>query len=179
MTSKGVDPSKHIATVTAKGSPGDDPNAPYLQSFHMFDFIGGRYSVSSAVGGVPLSLFLGFNRYEQFLKGAEEMDLHVLEAPENENLAIIAALISIWNTSFLGYQQQAIIPYASPLAKLAPHIQQLNMESNGKGVTRNGDLLERPSGVIIFGEPGTNAQHSFFQLHIDTHRGMVFLSPPQ
>lgn len=171
MRDKGLDPARHTVTVTSKGSPGDDPARPVLQTFHMFDFIGGRYSVTSAVGGVPLSLLLGYDRFEAFLQGAAEMDRHALEAPVEQNLPLIAALISIWNTACLGYGQQAIIPYASPLAKLAPHVQQLNMESNGKAADIQGAPLEPPAGVVIFGEPGTNAQHSFFQL---AHQGHPF-----
>ena len=171
LTEKGLDPAKHFASVTSKGSPGDDPGNPVLSSFHMFDFIGGRYSVTSAVGGVPLSLYVGYERFERFLKGAEDMDLHAQKASVEKNIPIVAALVAIWNNNFLGYPAQAIIPYASPLSKLAPHIQQLNMESNGKSVTKDGDPLEEPSGVIIFGEPGTNAQHSFFQL---AHQGRPF-----
>jgi glucose-6-phosphate isomerase len=160
-----------MVTVTAKGSPGDDPDRPVLRSFHMFDFIGGRYSVTSAVGTVPLSLYLGYEKVEAFLKGAHEMDTHARIAPPEENLPMLAALISVWNTTYLGYPQQAIIPYAAPLAKLAPHIQQLNMESNGKSVDIHGDFLPSPAGTVIFGEPGTNAQHSFFQL---AHQGPAF-----
>ncbi len=168
---KGLDPAKHFVTVTSKGSPGDDPANPVLSSFHMFDFIGGRYSVTSAVGGVPLSLYLGYERFERFLKGAEEMDLHARHATERENIPLLAALISVWNNNFLGYPAQAIIPYASPLSKLAAHIQQLSMESNGKSVTKDNNPLDEPAGGIIFGEPGTNAQHSFFQL---AHQGRPF-----
>jgi glucose-6-phosphate isomerase len=168
---KGLDPAKHFVTVTSKGSPGDDPANPLLSSFHMFDFIGGRYSVTSAVGGVPLSLYLGYERFEQFLKGAEEMDLHARHATERENIPLVAALISVWNNNFLSYPAQAVIPYASPLSKLAAHIQQLSMESNGKSVTEDGNSLDEPTGGIIFGEPGTNAQHSFFQL---AHQGRPF-----
>ncbi|KJS29079.1 MAG: glucose-6-phosphate isomerase [Desulfatitalea sp. BRH_c12] len=171
MRAKGLDPSRHMITVTSKGSPGDDPSRPVLQTFHMFDFIGGRYSVTSAVGGVPLSLLLGYDRFEAFLKGAAEMDAHALNAPVEQNLPLIAALLSVWNTTYLGYQQQGIIPYSSPLAKLAPHVQQLNMESNGKAVDTAGAFLPEPAGVVIFGEPGTNAQHSFFQL---AHQGKPF-----
>jgi len=171
MEDKGLDPSKHFITVTSKGSPGDDPAAPILDSFHMFDFIGGRYSVTSAVGGVPLSLYLGYDVFERFLKGANKMDIHANNAPDKENLPLIAALISVWNNNFLGYPAQGIIPYATPLCKLAPHIQQLNMESNGKSVQMGGEHLDIDSGQIIFGEPGTNAQHSFFQL---AHQGRPF-----
>ncbi|WP_435547062.1 glucose-6-phosphate isomerase [Desulfobacterium sp. N47] len=172
MKQQGLDPAKHLITVTSKGSPGDDPASnPVLASFHMFDFIGGRYSVTSAVGGVPISLYLGYDVFERFLRGAEEMDLHAKEAPLHKNLPLVAALISVWNNNFLNYPAQAIIPYASPLSKLASHIQQLSMESNGKSVTKDGSILAVPSGTIIFGEPGTNAQHSFFQL---AHQGRPF-----
>ena len=157
MTADGLDPTKHLVTVTSKGSPGDQGTGQGLAAFHMFDFIGGRYSVTSAVGGVPLSLYLGYERFERFLKGAEEMDRHALEASPAQNLPLIAALLSVWNTSFLGYPQTAIIPYASPLGKLAPHVQQLNMESNGKSVDAAGRFLTEPAGTVIFGEPGTNA----------------------
>ncbi len=171
MQEQGLDPAKHFINITGKGSPGDDPEAPVIQSFHMFDFIGGRYSVTSAVGGVPLSLYLGYENFEKFLKGAEEMDIHAAATIPQKNLPLLAALISVWNNNFLNYPAQAIIPYAAPLARLAAHIQQLNMESNGKYVDRRGEFLEKDSGVIIFGEPGTDAQHSFFQL---AHQGRGF-----
>jgi glucose-6-phosphate isomerase len=166
-----LDPADHFVTVTSQGSPGDDPAAPKLASFHMFDYIGGRYSVTSAVGGVPLSLFLGYERFEAFLKGAEEMDRHAANSPEEKNLPLIAALINVWNYYHLGYNVQGIIPYAAPLSKLAPHVQQLYMESNGKRVTIRGEVLDEPAGFVVFGEPGTNAQHSFFQL---AHQGRPF-----
>jgi glucose-6-phosphate isomerase len=171
MEKKGLDPSRHLVTVTSKGSPGDQGDDTGLAAFHMFDFIGGRYSVTSAVGGVPLSLYLDFETFERFLQGAQEMDKHTLEAPPEGNLPLIAALLTVWNTNFLGYPQAAIIPYASPLSKLTPHVQQLNMESNGKSVDLSGAFLEKPAGTVIFGEPGTNAQHSFFQL---AHQGNPF-----
>jgi glucose-6-phosphate isomerase len=171
MRAQGLEPGSQMVTVTAKGSPGDDPSRPVLQSFHMFDFIGGRYSVTSAVGALPLSLYLGYDRFEEFLKGAAEMDQHARSAPVLENLPMLAALVAVWNTTYLGYHQQAIIPYAAPLAKLAPHIQQLHMESNGKAVDLQGRFLPQPAGTVIFGEPGTNAQHSFFQL---AHQGRPF-----
>lgn len=171
IKTRGLDPSKHLVTVTSKGSPGDRGADQALAAFHMFDYIGGRYSVTSAVGGVPLSLALGYDRFERFLKGAEEMDRHTLESAPRRNVPLVAALISVWNTSFLGYPQSAIIPYASPLSKLSPHVQQLNMESNGKSVDSDGRPLAEPAGTVIFGEPGTNAQHSFFQL---AHQGKAF-----
>lgn len=171
LKEKDVDPAQHLITVTAKGSPGDDPDNPVLASFHMFDFIGGRYSVSSAVGGLPLSLAFGYETFSAFLKGCHKMDIHAVNQPEEKNIPLMAALLSIWNSNFLNYPAQAIIPYASALSKLAPHVQQLYMESNGKSVTRENHVVDYPTGVIIFGEPGTNAQHSFFQL---AHQGSVF-----
>ena len=171
MRSQGLDPARHTVTVTAKGSPGDDPSRPVLAVFHMFDYIGGRYSVTSAVGGVPLSLYLGYSHFEALLRGASEMDRHAAETPAEGNLPLLAALLTIWNTNLLGYPAQAIIPYADPLSRLAPHVQQLNMESNGKSVDTEGRPLTMASGPIIFGEPGTNAQHSFFQL---AHQGRPF-----
>jgi glucose-6-phosphate isomerase len=166
-----LDPAEHLVTVTAKGSPGDDPSNPVLASFYMFDFIGGRYSVTSAVGGVPLSLAFGYEVFERFLNGCNQMDVHTLNEPEEKNLPLISALISIWNSNFLDYTAQAIIPYCSALSELAPHIQQLYMESIGKGATIDGQLTDYRTGLIIFGEPGTNAQHSFFQL---AHQGSPF-----
>ncbi len=166
-----LSPRDHLVTITAKGSPGDDPSNPVLASFHMFDFIGGRYSVTSAVGGVPLSLAFGYDTFEQFLSGCARMDRHALEAPAETNIPLTAALISIWNIQVLGYAAQAVIPYSSALAKLAPHFQQIYMESLGKGVDANGSPLPCPAGSIVFGEPGTNAQHSFFQL---AHQGPAF-----
>ncbi len=171
LSSCGLDAMKHCVTVTSKGSPGDKGDESGIETFHMFDFIGGRFSVTSAVGGVPLSLYLGYDRFDRFLEGAREVDIHTKYAPSPENIPLVSALIGIWNNNFLGYQAQAVIPYASPLSKLAPHIQQLNMESNGKSVTINNYELDNSSGVIIFGEPGTNAQHSFFQL---AHQGHPF-----
>ncbi|MDT8380047.1 MAG: glucose-6-phosphate isomerase [Desulfotignum sp.] len=166
-----LNPEDHLVTITAKGSPGDDPSNPVLACFHMFDFIGGRYSVTSAVGGVPLSLAFGYETFEQFLSGCARMDRHALDAPVEENIPLTAALISIWNVQVLGYAAQAVIPYSSALSKLAPHFQQIYMESLGKGVDTEGNPLPCPAGSIIFGEPGTNAQHSFFQL---AHQGPAF-----
>ena len=166
-----LDPANHLVTVPSKGSPGDDPSNPVLASFHMFDFIGGRYSVSSAVGGVPLSLAFGHDIFNRFLQGCRQMDLHASNALEDKNIPLISALISIWNSNFLDYPAQAIIPYCSALSKLAPHIQQLYMESLGKGTAMNGNPIDYQTGVIIFGEPGTKAQHSFFQF---AHQGSPF-----
>ena len=168
MAAAGLDPARHVVTVTSQGSPGDDPDNPVLASFHMFDFIGGRFSVTSAVGGVPLSLYAGYDCFAELLEGAAAMDRHAKDAPPERNLPLTAALINVWNTSFLKYPATAVVPYAAPLDKLAAHIQQLSMESNGKAVTLDGKAHPPGSGGFIFGEPGTNAQHSFFQM---AHQG--------
>jgi len=171
MVEKGLDPDGHFVTVTSKGSPGDRGSAAGLGAFHMFDAIGGRYSVTSAVGGVPLSIYLGYNKFEAFLNGAHEMDVHTQNAPIPENLPLVAALLSVWNNDFLGYPAQAVIPYSTALRKLPAHVQQLNMESNGKSACETGGFAGVETGTIVFGEPGTNAQHSFFQL---AHQGRAF-----
>ena len=97
----GLDPARHVATVTSKDSPGDNPDNPVLATFHMFDFIGGRYSVTSAVGGVPLSLYLGSDSFAELLAGAAAMDRHAAETPAEQNLPLTAALLDVWNTTFL------------------------------------------------------------------------------
>jgi glucose-6-phosphate isomerase len=123
------------------------------------------------VGALPLSLAFGFDVFNRFLKGCHAMDVHAQDAPVEKNIPLTAALISIWNSNFLNYPAQAIIPYCSALSGLAPHVQQVYMESLGKGATCDGEPIDYPTGVIIFGEPGTNAQHSFFQL---AHQGTPF-----
>ncbi|KAK9809232.1 hypothetical protein WJX72_011796 [[Myrmecia] bisecta] len=139
-------------------------------AFAFWDWVGGRYSVCSAVGMVPLALQYGFDLMEQFLAGAHDVDQHFRTAPLAENIPVMMGLSSIWNVSFLGYPARAILPYCQALSKLAPHIQQVSMESNGKGVAIDGQRLPFEAGEIDFGEPGTNGQHSFYQL---IHQGRV------
>lgn len=171
LCSRDIPAEKHLISITAKGSPGDSSDGKRLASFHMFDFIGGRYSVTSAVGALPLALAFGSSTVEEFLDGCRKMDHHAATADEHRNIPLTAALLSIWNSNFLNYNAQGIIPYCSALSKLSPHVQQLYMESLGKNVTREGKPVDYMTGVIIFGEPGTNAQHSFFQL---AHQGQPF-----
>jgi len=139
-------------------------------AFGFWDWVGGRYSVCSAVGVLPLALTYGFDITEQFLSGANSMDDHFKSAPLGSNLPVLMGLTSLWNISFLGYPARAILPYCQALSKLAPHIQQVSMESNGKGVDIEGNPLPFEAGEIDFGEPGTNGQHSFYQL---IHQGRV------
>jgi glucose-6-phosphate isomerase len=169
LKAENLDYKKQIVRITAKNSPGDNPESG-IKSFHMFDSIGGRYSVSSAVGGLPVSLAYGFEVYERFLNGMNEMDNHVVNAAPEKNIAHTAAMIDIWNSVYLNYSTLAIIPYCSNLEKLPFHIQQLYMESNGKMFTEYNELIMDSTSMIIFGETGTKAQHSFFQL---LHQGRV------
>ncbi len=171
LHAESLDPARHIVTITAEGSPGESGTGDVLKSFHMFDYIGGRYSVTSAVGGVPLSLCFGYEVFEKFLKGCHAMDQHACDTPPEKNIPLTSALISLWNIHFLDYRAQAVIPYSSALSSLSAHVQQLYMESLGKQADLSGRLVQYPTGSIIFGEPGTNAQHSFFQL---AHQGMPF-----
>ena len=139
-------------------------------AFGFWDWVGGRYSVCSAVGVVPLALQYGFDVVSNFLAGAHDMDEHFKTAPAEQNLPVIMGLIGVWNSTFLGYSTRALLPYQQALLKLAPHIQQVDMESNGKRVRLDGSELNMEAGPINFGEPGTNGQHSFYQL---IHQGRV------
>lgn len=133
-------------------------------AFGFWDWVGGRYSVCSAVGVLPLALQYGFDTVERFLEGAHDMDMHFRNTKFEDNLPVLMGLLSVWNATFMGYPARAILPYCQALSKLAPHIQQVAMESNGKGVAIDGTPLPFECGEIDFGEPGTNGQHSFYQL---------------
>lgn len=163
MQEKGIDPKKHFVAVTGEKSPMDDPSR-YLASFYIWDFIGGRYSATSMVGGVMLSFALGFQGFMEILEGAHLMDRHALNAKTEENLPLLSALLGVWNRNFLHYPTVAIIPYSQALLRFPAHLQQLDMESNGKRVEKGGKFVSFPTGPVIWGEPGTNGQHSFYQL---------------
>ncbi len=159
----GLDASKHMIAVTSETSPlakSDD----YLAAFFMDDYIGGRYSSSSAVGGAVLSLAFGPDVFAQFLEGAAEEDKLAANKNVLENPAMLDALIGVYERNVLGYPSTAVLPYSQALSRFPAHLQQLDMESNGKSVNRFGDAVDYPTGPIIFGEPGTNGQHSFYQL---------------
>ncbi|CAK9026027.1 Glucose-6-phosphate isomerase [Durusdinium trenchii] len=138
--------------------------------FGFWDWVGGRFSVCSAVGVVPLSLQYGFDVVKKFLDGARAMDLHFKDAPLDRNLPTLLGLLSVWNASCMGYEGCAVLPYCQALVRFVAHIQQLDMESNGKRVQMDGKECTVPTGAIYFGEPGTNGQHSFYQL---MHQGRV------
>ena len=131
--------------------------------FGFWDWVGGRYSVTSAVGVLPLSLHYGFEPVRQFLDGARAMDDHFRYTHDPaQNLPMLLGLIGFYNAYVCGYNTRAILPYCQALLRFPAHVQQLDMESNGKTVTRDGTRLEAEAGPIIFGEPGTNGQHSFY-----------------
>lgn len=167
----GLNPKDHFLAVTGKGSPMDDPQK-YLASFYIWDYIGGRYSATSMVGGVALAFALGMDRFLDFLRGANAIDKLVLHKNQRNNLPLLSALLGIWNRNFLGLPTTAIIPYSQALSRFPAHLQQLDMESNGKGIDKKGRAVDFETGPIIWGEPGTNGQHSFYQ---SIHQGTTIV----
>lgn len=162
-TVPGIDPSGHLVAVTSEGSPLAH-NSDYLDSFYIDDYIGGRYSATSAVGGVVLSIALGPDTFLGILEGAAEADRMALEPDMTKNAALMDAMLGIFERDVLGRPIVAILPYSQALSRFPAHLQQLDMESNGKHYDRSGRPLALPSGPVVFGEPGTNGQHSFYQL---------------
>ena len=167
----GLDPSKHFVAVTSETSP-LAKNEGYMAAFFMDDYIGGRYSSTSAVGGCILSLAFGPEVFACFLKGAHEMDEMAKEKDPLRNASMLDALIGVYERNVLGYESTAVLPYAQALARFPAHLQQLDMESNGKSVNRFGEAVDYVTGPVIFGEPGTNGQHSFYQL---LHQGKTVI----
>ena len=159
----GLDPSKHMIAVTSETSPLAH-NPDYLAAFYMDDYIGGRYSSTSGVGGAVLSLAFGPKVFADFLDGAAEEDKLALNKNILENPALLDALIGVYERNVQNYPATAILPYSQALSRFPAHLQQLDMESNGKSVNRDGGKIDYVTGPVIFGEPGTNGQHSFYQL---------------
>ncbi len=159
----GLDPAKHMLAVTSETSP-LAKNEGYLAAFFMDDYIGGRYSSTSAVGGAVLSLAFGPEVFAQFLAGAAEADALAKNANIRENAAMLDALIGVYERNILGFPSTAVLPYSQAMSRFPAHLQQLDMESNGKTVNRFGEEVNYVTGPVIFGEPGTNGQHSFYQL---------------
>ncbi|HKL85663.1 MAG TPA: glucose-6-phosphate isomerase [Treponemataceae bacterium] len=159
----GLNPAKQMIAVTSETSPLAN-NPGYLASFYMDDFIGGRYSVSSAVGGAILSLAFGSDVFAEFLAGAAEADKSALEKDIRKNPALLDALIGVYERNVLGLPSTAVLPYSQALSRFPAHLQQADMESNGKQVNRRGEAISYDTGPVIFGESGTNGQHSFYQL---------------
>ncbi|MBQ4265626.1 MAG: glucose-6-phosphate isomerase, partial [Clostridia bacterium] len=163
LAKAGLDASKHMIAVTSETSPlakSDDS----LAAFFMDDYIGGRYSSTSGVGGAVLSLAFGPEVFAEFLAGAAEADVLAKNEDLLKNPAMLDALIGVYERNVLGYPNTAVLPYSQALSRFPAHLQQLDMESNGKSVNRFGEPVEYETGPVIFGEPGTNGQHSFYQL---------------
>lgn len=171
FTRQGLDSRMHFICVTEEGSPMDkSARERYRACFHMWDSIGGRYSASSMVGAVSLSFAYGYETVWEFLRGCHEMDRHALGANVRENLPLLGALFTIWNHHFLHIETLAFIPYSHALSRFSAHLQQVEMESNGKRIDKKGAAVPFQTGPIIWGEPGTSAQHSFYQL---IHQGTI------
>ena len=163
LAKAGLDASKHMIAVTSETSP-LAKSSDYLAAFFMDDYIGGRFSSTSAVGGAVLSLAFGADVFARFLNGAAEEDKLAMNADIKNNPALLDALIGVYERNVLGYEATAVLPYSQALSRFPAHLQQLDMESNGKSVNRFGEPVNYKTGPIIFGEPGTNGQHSFYQL---------------
>lgn len=171
LTEAGVDPSKHMLAVTSEASP-MAKSSDYLEAFFMDNYIGGRYSSSSCVGGVILSLAFGPEIFARIMQGAHEGDKAAANPDIMKNSALLDALIGVYERNVLGYETTAVLPYSQALNRFPAHLQQLDMESNGKSVNRYGEPVDYKTGPIIFGEPGTNGQHSFYQL---LHQGKTIV----
>ena len=165
----GLTTKHHFVAVTGRGSPMDNPER-YMDCFYIWDYIGGRYSVTSMVGAFVLAFALGMDRFLDFLKGANAMDKIALRSDPLTNLPLMSALLGIWNHNFLQLPTVAVIPYSQALSRFPAHLQQLDMESNGKSIDKEGHFVEYETGPIIWGEPGTNSQHSFYQ---SIHQGTI------
>lgn len=173
--------AKHFAALSTNGKAVAEFGIDTNNMFEFWDWVGGRYSLWSAIG-LSIALSIGFGHFEALLSGAHEMDKHFRTAPLEKNIPATLALVGLWNTNFLGAQTEAILPYDQYLHRFAAYFQQGNMESNGKYVDRNGNVIrDYQTGPIIWGEPGTNGQHAFYQL---IHQGTMlipcdFIAPAQ
>ena len=162
-TAKQTDVAKHFVAVSTNIEKVTNFGINPDNVFPMWDWVGGRFSLWSAVG-LTISLAVGFENFDSLLKGANKMDKHFKESSFDKNMPVILALLSVWYNNFFDAESEALIPYSQYLQKLAPYLQQGTMESNGKSVGRDGAKVNYQTGTIIWGEPGTNAQHAFFQL---------------
>lgn len=155
--------AKHFAALSTNGKAVSEFGIDTDNMFEFWDWVGGRYSLWSAIG-LSIILSIGFSNFEKLLSGAHAMDRHFADTPEEKNLPVLLALIGIWYNNFFGAETEAILPYDQYMHRFAAYFQQGNMESNGKSVDRNGTPVTYETGPIIWGEPGTNGQHAFYQL---------------
>ena len=162
-SAKQEDVAKHFVAVSTNIQKVTEFGIDANNIFPMWDWVGGRFSLWSAVG-LSISLAVGFDNFDKLLKGANQMDEHFKNESFDKNIPVILALLSVWYNNFFGAESEALIPYTQYLQKLAPYLQQGIMESNGKSIGRDGKPVNYQTGTIIWGEPGTNSQHAFFQL---------------
>jgi glucose-6-phosphate isomerase len=159
--------SSHIAKHFVALSTNEEEVTKFgIDKKNMFGFaswVGGRYSVWSAIG-LSVCLYIGFDNFHEFLAGGHAMDMHFKETPLEENIPVLGGLLSVWYSDFFGAQTHLVSPFDQYLHRFPAYLQQLSMESNGKAITRSGDFVKYTTGPILFGEPATNAQHSFYQL---------------
>jgi len=173
LEAAGLDPAKHIVAVTSETSP-MAKSSDYLDSFYIDDSIGGRFSSTSAVGGLLLSLCFGTEVFERLLDGAHEADQLAMRDCITGNAALMKALLDVFSCSYLSYNTLAVLPYNKALRRFPAHLQQLIMESNGKSVNRYGEVIHYPTSPVVLGEEGTNYQHSFGQyIHQGTSKIFV------
>ncbi|KGQ38446.1 glucose-6-phosphate isomerase [Gallibacterium genomosp. 1] len=163
--------AKHFAALSTNAKAVAEFGIDIENMFEFWDWVGGRYSLWSAIG-LSIALSIGFDNFEALLSGAHEMDKHFRNTAVEKNIPMTLALIGLWNTNFLGAQTEAILPYDQYMHRFAAYFQQGNMESNGKYVDRNGNPVDYQTGPIIWGEPGTNGQHAFYQL---IHQGTTLI----
>jgi len=155
--------ARHFVAVTNNVDAATDFGIIPDNIYEIWDWVGGRYSLWSAIG-LPIALYLGMDHFEELLQGAHEMDQHFKAAPLEQNMPVIMAMLGIWYNNFHQSQSHAVMPYSQYLRRLPAYLQQLDMESNGKTIDREGERVDYLTGPIIWGEPGTNGQHAFFQL---------------
>ena len=158
-----VDIAKHFVAVSTNIESVKNFGIDQNNVFPMWDWVGGRFSLWSAVG-LSISLAVGYDNYDSLLKGANKMDIHFKNEDFKNNIPVVLALISVWYNNFFGAESEAVIPYSQYLNQFATYLQQGIMESNGKSIDRNGNPIDYETGTLIWGEPGTNSQHAFFQL---------------
>ncbi|PSN69162.1 Phosphoglucose isomerase [Corynespora cassiicola Philippines] len=162
-SAKQSDIAKHFVALSTNEAEVTKFGIDKKNMFGFSDWVGGRYSVWSAIG-LSVALYIGFDNFKQFLAGAHAMDKHFKETPLEKNIPVIGGLLSVWYSDFFGAQTHLVSPFDQYLHRFPAYLQQLSMESNGKAITRSGDYVKYTTGPILFGEPATNAQHSFYQL---------------
>ena len=160
---EGAAVAKHFVAVSTNEAAVREFGIDPAHMFGFWDWVGGRYSLWSAIG-LPIALYIGMDEFEELLAGAHDMDEHFRGAPLAENMPVILALLGLWYNNFWDAQAYAVLPYEQRLARFPAYLQQLDMESSGKGVMRDGKPVKVSSGPMVFGEPGTNGQHAFYQL---------------